>query len=194
MASGARQLGSALIAAVLLPVCVARAQAKPVAQLDYGRFLSAWYEIARFPVRREKKCMANQMIAYSEADKKHTFQLATSCQIKAVESSWWDDNGKLDEHGSGALRLNHWLIFHRNYWVLAVDPEYNWALVGNPNHKSLWILSKTPEMPAATLDSIKSQASAAGFDVSKLIMIPHRETVTIPKPGEKLPNPTLKKQ
>jgi lipocalin len=126
------------------------------------------------------------MIAYSEADKKNTFQLATSCQLKGAESNWWDRNGKLDEHGSGALRLTHWFIFHSNYWVFAVDPDYTWALVGNPNHRSLWILAKSPTLPAATLDSLKAQATAAGYDVSKLIMVPYQPQV-IPPPPIKMP-------
>jgi Lipocalin-like domain len=66
--------------------------------------------------------------------------------------------------------------------VLAVDPDYTWALVGNPNHRSLWILAKTPTLPDATLASIKSQATAAGYDVSKLITIPYEPQVKPPPP------------
>lgn len=145
----------------------------PIATLDLNRFLaSSWFEIARLPVKREKQCTANQIVLYAPGDKDNTFQIVTECQIKTSETNWWDDNGQTPAHPSGALRLRRFVVFHPPYYVFALDPDFNWALVGTPNHRALWILSKTPSLPDGTLATLKSQAAAAGFNVSKLVTIP----------------------
>ena len=55
-----------------------------------------------------------------------------------------------------------------DYWVLALDPEYRWALVGHPDRKYLWVLSRTRSMDDAVYAGIVEQAKAQGYDVSKL--------------------------
>jgi apolipoprotein D and lipocalin family protein len=81
----------------------------------------------------------------------------------------------MDAAGDGRLRLSRWLIFHTKYWVIATGPTYEWALVGNPNHKSLWVLSKTATMQPDTLAQIEAKAAAAGFSTARLVKVAHRE-------------------
>ena len=62
-----------------------------------------------------------------------------------------------------------WLpVGKADYWVLALDPNYNHALVGTPNQKYLWILSRTPTMDEATYQTMVATAKSQGYDVSKL--------------------------
>jgi lipocalin len=57
--------------------------------------------------------------------------------------------------------------------VLATGPNYEWALVGSPNHKTLWVLSRTATLPAETYQQIVSQAAAQGFKTAKLLTVTH---------------------
>jgi len=151
--------------------------ATAVSHLDPDRFAGSWNEIARYPVRREKQCASDEIVLYAVGDKENSLQVVTSCQIKIDQANSWNDKGKFDSHGTGALKLSRFFILHTRYWVLAVDPDYSWALVGNPNHRSLWILAKTSTLPPDVLAGIKSKAAAQGFNTDKLIQIPqHSET------------------
>jgi apolipoprotein D and lipocalin family protein len=58
--------------------------------------------------------------------------------------------------------------FSGDYWILGLDPEYRFAVVGSPNRKYLWILSRTPQLPAPLLDAALSAAQAQGFDLKEL--------------------------
>jgi lipocalin len=49
---------------------------------------------------------------------------------------------------------------------------YAWTLIGTPNHKSLWIYTRELKPSDEELASIRAQAAAMGFDVSKLISGP----------------------
>ena len=64
-----------------------------------------------------------------------------------------------------------WLpLVWADYWVLALDDDYQWAMVGQPGRKFLWILSRTPQLDAATFERLKAQAVTMGYDLSALIV------------------------
>ena len=55
------------------------------------------------------------------------------------------------------------------YWILRLDDNYQTALVGTPNRKYLWVLSREPKLDEATLQSYIETAKQQGYDVSKLV-------------------------
>jgi apolipoprotein D and lipocalin family protein len=164
---------AALIAALsLAPIPSAHAQsAAAIPKLDPTRLTGTYYEIARYPIKREKQCLRNEMVLYALGDKPRSFQIVTSCQVKEDNSEFWNKSGKLDKAANGEIKLGSIWPFSVKYWVIAIAPNYSWALVCSPNHKSLWVLSRTPTLAPEILSNIHSQASAQGFDTAKLIAI-----------------------
>jgi apolipoprotein D and lipocalin family protein len=59
-----------------------------------------------------------------------------------------------------------------NYYVLHVDEDYRYAVVGVPDRKSLWVLSRRIPIPEEKLAELLEIAKDAGFDVTKLIVAP----------------------
>ena len=60
-----------------------------------------------------------------------------------------------------------------DYWVLALEDDYSAALVGSPDGKYLWVLSRTPTLDGATLERMIAAAEAQGYDASALELTPH---------------------
>jgi apolipoprotein D and lipocalin family protein len=58
------------------------------------------------------------------------------------------------------------------YWILKIDPDYRTVLVGTPNHKFLWILSRTPQIDPAVYQAYLRAAQEQGFDITQLIVTP----------------------
>lgn len=148
------------------------AQATPVAKLDLNKFTGSWYEIARLPDKREENCASNGTVLYALGYKPHTFQLGTFCRLIRGDYNDWGDKGKTSKEGDGTLKISRWVFFSTRYNVTALGPEYDWALVGKPNHKALWILSRTRTMDPSLLSTVEATASAQGFDTSKLLIVP----------------------
>jgi apolipoprotein D and lipocalin family protein len=78
---------------------------------------------------------------------------------------------------SGALKVRFapawlgWLPWvWADYWVVEIDPGYQWAVVGSPSRKYLWILSRSPTMSKAQFEAIGERASQRGYPVQKLVM------------------------
>jgi apolipoprotein D and lipocalin family protein len=153
--------------------------AKPVPNLDPNRLIGSYYEIARYPIRREKLCIGKEMVLYALGDKRDSIKVVTACQVKQDYLTYWNSQGEFSDQADGRIKLNWLWPFKKRYWVLAIAPDYSWALVGTPNHKSLWILSHAPTLPASVMDSIRSQAAAQGFDTAKLVRIPQQPLVNL---------------
>jgi apolipoprotein D and lipocalin family protein len=161
-----------LLAALAIPHPASAQRVAAIPNLDLTSFISSWYEVAAFPVKAQKHCLSNALVLYALGDKRNSFQVVTSCQIKDDNPDYWNAQGKLGAAGDGRLKLSRWLIFHTRYWVIATGPSYEWMLVGNPNRKFLWILSKTATLEPAVLTQIEATASAAGFSTAKLVQLP----------------------
>jgi apolipoprotein D and lipocalin family protein len=56
-----------------------------------------------------------------------------------------------------------------NYWILDLDPDYRGAMVGTPDRRYLWILSRTPRMDELTYELLVNKALELGFPVGDLI-------------------------
>ena len=169
-----RRIATGALALLLLVSFARQAAAQTVTavpKLDLDRYMGTWYELARLPNKTEKKCVANVKVLYALGDKKKTFQMGTSCDLKDGTPDDYDATGKMDRGGDGRLKLSRLVIFSTPYWVLATGPAYEWALVGSPKHKTLWILSRTSALDPTILAQIKSTATAQGFDLAKLITV-----------------------
>lgn len=54
--------------------------------------------------------------------------------------------------------------------MIALDPGYQWAVVGEPDRDYLWILSREPSMDRTQFEQLKAKAEAMGYDLSPLIV------------------------
>jgi apolipoprotein D and lipocalin family protein len=151
-----------------------------VPNLDLNRYMGIWYEVGRLPNKHEKQCVSDAIVLFALADKPHRFQVVNSCVGRDGHSNIRNANGKpADKTGDGKLKVSYTWPFSAKYWVLAVDPAYEWVLVGSPNHKLLWILSRTATLESQVLANIEAKATAEGFATSKIIS---------PQPGPSIGN------
>jgi apolipoprotein D and lipocalin family protein len=159
---------SALIAAAM-PAAGQTASAVP--KLDPNHLLGTYYVIARYPIKRERQCLGDELVLFALGDKKRSIQIVTSCRMKADNSIGWNASGRLSKEGDGKIKLAWIWPFTTKYWILDLAPDAGWALVGSPNRKSLCILSRTSTLSPEARAGIESTAIAQGFHTAKLIQI-----------------------
>ncbi|MBU6249079.1 MAG: lipocalin family protein [Xanthomonadaceae bacterium] len=148
---------------------------RPVPQLDLDRYLGQWHEIAHLPMFFQRQCIDTITATYTRRPD-GTVSVHNACRTaKGMDAS----DGvarRVDDH-SGALKVRFapawlgWLpMVWADYWVVELDPDYRWAVVGSPSRKYLWVLSREPRMDTATFRGIRERAAARGYPVDKLVM------------------------
>ncbi len=162
----------AVVTLVLAVTGAARAQsASALPLVDLNRFAGSWYEIARLPTKREKGCIADVVDLIASGDKRNEYQLVNSCKAKNDYTDVTNADIKaVKNSGGGKLKVQYIWPFSDKEWVLALGSDYQWALVGSPNHKGLRILSRTRQMSPDVLATIKQKAASEGYAVDKLAM------------------------
>lgn len=146
-------------------------KAKPVENFDIKRYLGTWYEIARFDYRFERN-LDNAAAQYSLNEKGNVKVQNSGYNFKRNE--WKSVNGIAkfrDDKNIGALKVSFFGPFYAGYNVIALDKEYQYALVAGKNLDYLWILSREKTIPENIKSDYLSIAQEIGYDTSKLVWV-----------------------
>jgi apolipoprotein D and lipocalin family protein len=159
-----------LLAFVTILACAQRgAPPRTAERVDVERYLGTWYEIASFPSWFQRDCVATQA-TYSKRDDGQ-LGVANACREKTLDGEWKRIEGvawPVEPGDFTKLKVQFFWPLSGDYWVLALDPEYRWALVGHPNRDYLWVLSRTRAIDERRYAEIVALAQAQGYDVTRL--------------------------
>jgi len=140
-------------------------QTVPAVELE--RYLGRWYEIARFPMFFQRNCVGDVTADYSLREDGRIRVLNRCRSDKGMDEA--EGTARVVEGSGGAkLRVSFFWPFSGDYWVIGLSPDYRWAVVGDPERKYLWILSRTPAMPLDVLEKARQAAREQGYDLSGL--------------------------
>ena len=164
----------ATIAAAALIAYRERKKKPPLKVAPYvaiERYLGTWYEIARKPVSFEKNCYGTQAHYALRKDGK-TIDVVNTCYKKSLSGSEQVGLAKawvVDPITNAKLKVQFQWPFRGDYWILEVGKRYDYALVGEPKRKSLWILSRTPTLSHRITARLLARARQQGFDTDDMI-------------------------
>lgn len=149
---------------------------KAVDQVELDRYLGVWYEVARKPLYFQNKCDRDVSATYTLNENGHV----------DVDNKCYSKNGELNQSVGEAFVQNspynsklkvsflpnavRWLpLWRGDYWVLKIDPDYQTVLVGEPNRKYMWVLSRTPHPNQTVVNEYLDYAKSMGYDLHDLI-------------------------
>ncbi len=146
-----------------------------VDQVDLDRYLGKWYEIAKYPNRFQRGC--DEATAEYAKLPSGDIEVHNTCR-KVGNQQLKDILGVakvVDRETNAKLKvtfLPKWLrwtgIGFGKYWVIALEPNYEYAVVSEPSRKFLWILSRTPSLKRTTYEQILEKIKEQQLDVTKL--------------------------
>lgn len=164
-----------LCVALLLAGCAAAPADPPrtVARVDLPRYLGTWYEIARLPM------FAQDNAKTVCEDTTATYTLRADGRIAVLNRCLNVLDGDAPRAATGQayavpgsegtkLRVSFFWPFFGDYWVIGLDPEYRWAVVGEPRRRYLWVLARTPAMTDADWAQAEAIARREGYALENL--------------------------
>lgn len=172
----ARLIGTALFPALLFTEsCVSIPKnANAVKPFDADRYLGTWYEIARMDFRFEKN-LDNVTAQYSRKNGAGGIEVRNRGR-DTTTGNWKQSIGKaklLGDANAGRLKVSFFGPFYSGYNVVAIDSGYRYALIAGDNLKYMWILSRTPDLPAQFRTDYLNLAQNIGYDTAALIWTRH---------------------
>ena len=140
-----------------------------VSAVDLNRYLGKWYEIASYPAWFQKGCTGSTADYSRLPDGR--IRVVNRCFKNSLDGPLKASKGKaevVDETSHAKLKVWFFWPFKGDYWIIDLDPDYQWAVVGVPSRRYLWILSRTPTLDASVYDGILRRVIEKGYDPTRL--------------------------
>lgn len=148
---------------------------KTVKHVDLEKYAGLWYEIARIPNKFQKDCKSNTTATYT---------LRSDGNIDVLNRCIEDDGSVntaeglakiVDDKTNAKLEVSFFSIlgihfFWGDYWIIGLDKDYDFAVVGHPDRKYGWILSRTPKLPAVKLQEAFKILEDNGYKKKDFVM------------------------
>lgn len=139
-----------------------------VSEIDLNRYAGKWFEIAHSPNFFQRKCIRSTA---EYAVISPTSVSVTNVCYKADESiSDIEGIAKIvDIKEPAKLKVRFNFFARGDYWIIDLDPEYQWAVVSGPKKKSLFILARSAPMETELQERIIESLKNKGFRTDELI-------------------------
>jgi apolipoprotein D and lipocalin family protein len=155
-----------------------------VPNVDLKRYSGKWFEIARYPNKFQKNCVGNTTATYTLKEE-GKIEVLNECLKKNGTIIDAKGAGKIvDKNSNAKLEVRFapgYLAFlpsvWGDYWIVDLDPNYQYTVVGDPKREYLWILSRSNEMNDATYQNILRRVETMGFQPGKLVKTPQNVEV-----------------
>lgn len=151
----------------------------PIQQdVDLEKYVGTWHEQARLPHRFQEQCVADVKADYALNDGQ-TLKVTNSCRTADGSITTAIGEGRLssDIKPTDPAKLEvrfapTWLSWSPkvwgDYWILKLQGDYEYSLVGTPDREYLWVLSREKEADQAVVKELLDYAATQGFDIEKV--------------------------
>ncbi len=86
-------------------------------------------------------------------------------KLRRVEGvAWVADRSR----SQAKLKVQFFWPFRGDYWIIELDPEYRYAVVGHPSRDYLWILARARTLDPGVYASVLARIEAHGYDLERL--------------------------
>jgi lipocalin len=144
-----------------------------VKELDLNRYLGTWYEIARFPHSFEKNLVGvTATYRLREGGKIEVLNQGFKNTLDGEQSKAVGKAKILNKAEPGQLKVSFFWIFYADYYVLELDENYQYAMIGSSSDKYFWILCRTPQMASEIYEMLLEKARKRGYNLDKLEKVP----------------------
>lgn len=148
---------------------------EPVEPFDLDKYVGKWYEVARLPHKHE----TNLTNVTAEYELRENGMIGVrNTGYNPVRGKWEQAEGKAQFVGNpsrGALEVSFFGPFYFGYNVIALEGDYEYALVVASTTELAWILSRTPEIPSEVRSRLETIALKSGIEVDDFIWVEHNE-------------------
>ena len=140
------------------------------AYVDVDKYMGTWYEIARTPHSFQKNCICSEATYEHNRGGKY-FLINNKCLTNTGDIKY-GTKGKAYPTNENNTKSNLYMgfILPGNYWILDIDPDYEWVVIGGPCRDTAWIMSRSKSLSSAILTHCFSALQQKGYDTSVFVM------------------------
>jgi apolipoprotein D and lipocalin family protein len=147
-----------------------------VPHVDLSRYMGDWFVIANIPYFAEKNCFDSVESYALRADgridnwftcREKSFDAPLKRKVTTIATVY-------DKQSNAEWRVPFFKALKIKYFVIDLDSDYQWAVIGHPSHRYGWIISRTRTLSEQTYLRILQRLGEQGYDPSTFVKVPQR--------------------
>jgi len=144
-----------------------------VDEVDLDRYMGEWYVIANIPYFGERGNVAGRALYRKRDDgRMDDIYFYRKGDFDSPEQSMEGVAWVVDEDTNARWKVRFYWPFTFAYYIVDLDPGYQWSLVGHPSRNYAWIMAREPRMDDALYQRLLARFDELGFDSSELKKVP----------------------
>ena len=175
----ANPLVAAGLFGVLMAGCLSDSHApiSTVSNFEVKRYLGQWHQMAAIPAWFQSDCVANTAADYAMGED-GLIEVVNSCETADGTRKKAEARARfLNDPSDGRLEVTFFEVAGLwvwpaagDYWIIGLDPDYRWAVVGQPSREFAWILARSRTLDAQTLRDIQHILEREAYDTCELLL------------------------
>ena len=147
---------------------------RTVESVDIPRYVGKWYAISALPQFFTRKCIGQT--AEYEVINPQTISVLNTCLKGKGQTTITGEAVVANAATNAELDVTFNNFFTRlfrvkgDYNIIKLDADYKYVTVGSRDRKSLWIMSRTPNMPKEIYDEYVKDAASQEFPIDELVI------------------------
>jgi apolipoprotein D and lipocalin family protein len=142
---------------------------KPVEQhVDLERFAGKWYSLYSIPTMFDKGSRETNTTYTLNKDGYYNVvtcaKKADDNEIRTVKSKLFPVEGT----NNAQMKVQFIWPYKVDYWIIELAPDYSYVVVGHPDRKFLFIMSRKPCIDKKLYQDIVARCKARGYETEKL--------------------------
>ncbi len=166
----------------------------PVAKVDLTRYAGQWFEVAAIPQFFQRECVRDTSATYAKAEDGNVSVL-NKCATESGDAKIAQGRARVVNAVSNAqLEVTFLSVFGQwlfwvggDYWVIGLEDDYRWAIVGHPSRKYAWVLSRTAALEPAQWTRVREVLKTNSYDLCALQISPQTAGLRERKPLCEMP-------
>ena len=144
-----------------------------VERVDLDRFMGRWYVIANIPYFGERDAVDSRAIYRPRDDGRmddiFVYRDGTfDAPLEEREGVAW----VVDETTNARWKVRFIWPFTFDYYILELDAEYQWVVVGHPSRDLAWIMARDKRLDESLYAELLGRLAGHGYDPQALEKVP----------------------
>jgi apolipoprotein D and lipocalin family protein len=164
-----------LIISLLMTGAVHGQPPQTVEQVDLMKYLGRWFDIASYPAGFQKDCRCTTADYESVAGKSYIRVINRCVKFKNGRSRLSVARGKaflVEGSNNARWKVQFFWPFRGDYYIIGLADDYSWAIVGHPQRKYLWMLSRESYMSTDQYNQALQIIREKGYDMNRIQKTP----------------------
>ncbi len=173
-----KKIWLSIFSASLLAGCATHQPLPVQDQVNLDQYMGTWYEQTRLPNRFQKQCVAEVSAEYERLTDEAisvinqcvtaSGEKTTATALGRVDASQPEPNPAILEVRFAPEWLSWWPGVWGDYWIMRVVGDYEYSLIGTPDRKYLWVLSREPKGDPVIIQELLEYAAEQGFAIDEV--------------------------